>query len=334
MKIAVYRPENSPMSYTIIRQKVCAYLETQGADILYFSEPQSVPGNVDLVWDPNAGGGFIADIRREHTDKPIVATVHGARLFALPVGVLRNKNMSVLKILRFRFQQKRLWKKYMNDYAAIVPVSDYSADELHKYLNIPYRKIHRIYNAVDHAVFKPIEKPARNYFLHISEYQPVKNLDRTIKAYITAAAKADIPDFWIFSRNFPKKNIHPKIKVLNSRYRSDQEIAELYQNAYAFLFPSLHEGFGIPIIESMACGTPVITSDRTACPEVAGKAALTVSPKAEKEISQAILRLVSDKDIYYELVDSGLKMSADYSWSNVSQNYLNLFEYILERKSK
>jgi glycosyltransferase involved in cell wall biosynthesis len=333
MKIAVYSPENSPMSYTIIRQNVCAFLEERGAEILYFSKPELLPDTAEIVWDPNAGGGFIPNIRRVHTDKPIVATVHGARLFALPVGVLKNKNLSVLKILRFRFQQKRLWKKYMNDFAAIVPVSDYSSYELHKYLKIPYRKIHRIYNAVDHSVFKASENPRRDYFLHISEYQPVKNLDRIIKAYIKAADNADIPDFWIFSRNFPKKNIHPKIKILDSRYRSDQEIAELYQNAYAFLFPSLHEGFGIPIIESMACGTPVITSNITACPEVAGNGALTVSPKSVKEISQAILRLVSGKDIYYELVDRGLKMSANYSWSNVSQNYLYLFESVLKRKS-
>ena len=328
MKIAVYSPENSPMSYTIIRQNVCAFLEERGAEILYFSKPELLPDTAEIVWDPNAGGGFIPNIRREHTDKPIVATVHGARLFALPVGVLKNKNLSVLKILRFRFQQKRLWKKYMNDYAAIVPVSDYSGYELHKYLKIPYRKIHRIYNAVDHSVFKAIENPRRDYFLHISEYQPVKNLDRIIKAYIKAADKADIPDFWIFSRNFPKKNIHPKIKILDSRYRSDQEIAELYQNAYAFLFPSLHEGFGIPIIESMACGTPVITSDSTACPEVAQGAAFTVNPKSAAEISQAILQLSKDNQLYSELSQKGKLRAADFSWDETGNAYLELFHKV------
>ncbi len=327
MRIAIYAPEKSAMSYKIIREKVWQFLESKNHTIIPFAEPDNVPTNAEMVWDPNAGGGFIPNIRKDHTHLPIVATIHGARLFALPVSVLKTKEMPYSKIIKSRLLQKRYWKEYIIDYEAFVTVSDYSSHEFKKHLNIPDQKLHRIYNAVDHEVFKPTEKD-RQYLLHISEYQPVKNVDRIIKAYIKAAKKEDLPEFWIMSRGFPYKNIHPKIKILDDKYRTNEELSKLYQQAIAFVFPTLHEGFGIPIIEAMASGTPVITSNTTACHEVSDDAAITVNPKSIKQIKKAIIEITKNNNLRKELTEKGIKRAQQFTWENTGTEYENLFKSI------
>lgn len=330
MKIAIYSSENAPMSYYIIRHEVTTYLNNQGISTIPFKTPDSIPSEAHIVWDPNAGGGFIPNIRRNHTNKPIIATVHGARLFALSMSALRTSDFSVAKIIKSRIEQKRLWRKHINDYEAIIPVSDYSAKELSKYLKIPVEKIHRIYNAVDHSIFKP-KKTSKNYLLHISEYQPVKNVDRTIAAYIKASEKADLPDFWILSRKYPKRDIHPKIKILDDKYLLSEDLASLYQNAMAFVFPSLHEGFGIPIIEAMACGTAVMTSNITACPEVAAGAALLVNPKSIDSIANGLLEMARNKELRNTLEKKGIARAETFTWENTGKAYQNLFENIYDK---
>lgn len=328
MKIAVYSPPKTAMSYKIITTKVSAYLSEAGCDLLPFPAADDIPAEAQLVWDPAAGGGYVPNIRPEHTDKPIVATVHGARLFALKISELQSSLFSLPKILKDRLLQKRYWEKISREYAAYVAVSDYSANEIHKHLSLPAEKILRIYNALDHAVFHPGHQSPK-YFLHISEYQPVKNLDRIIEAYIQATQKHNIPDLHILSRSYPDKNLHPKIHFLDDRYRTDNEMANLYRQALAFIFPSLHEGFGMPIIEAMACGCPVITSDITACPEVAEDAALLVDPKSTEQISQAIIKLATDQGLRGELRQKGLKRAADFTWEKTGEDYYTLFKRIV-----
>jgi glycosyltransferase involved in cell wall biosynthesis len=95
---------------------------------------------------------------------------------------------------------------------------------------------------------------------------------------------------------------------------STEELAELYRNALAFLFRSLYEGFGLPILEAMACGCPVITSNVSACPEVAGGAALTIDPRDEEALTEAMSVTYRDRQLNTERRDIGLRRVKDFSW--------------------
>src|SRR3569623_497537 len=96
--------------------------------------------------------------------------------------------------------------------------------------------------------------------------------------------------------------------------QTTEELAHLYRRALAFVFPSLYEGFGLPIIEAMACGCPVITSNVSACPEVAGDAAMTVDPRDEKASFEAMLAIHRDQQFREERIAAGLRRIHDFSW--------------------
>jgi glycosyltransferase involved in cell wall biosynthesis len=101
-------------------------------------------------------------------------------------------------------------------------------------------------------------------------------------------------------------------------YVSDDDLPYLYNGARAFVLPSLHEGFGVPIVEAMACGTPVITSNCSAMPEIAGGAALLVNPISVEQIAYALEQIVSDDAVRLCLRKKGLARAAQFSWSRTN----------------
>jgi glycosyltransferase involved in cell wall biosynthesis len=108
--------------------------------------------------------------------------------------------------------------------------------------------------------------------------------------------------------------------------KSPSELAELYRGALAFVFPSIHETFGIPIIEAMASGCPVITSKGSACPEIAGDAALLVDPRSVEEIGTAMGRMVLDAGLRNRLRNDGVIRSKCFSWTKSAHRHLAVFE--------
>lgn len=127
--------------------------------------------------------------------------------------------------------------------------------------------------------------------------------------------------------------VMPLIKELKAKnfiiclgYIPDQELPVLYRNAEIFIFPSLHEGFGIPILEAMASGTPVITSNITAMPEIAGNAALLVDPFNCDEIRDAIVKILTTPHVKKELSEKGIRRAKEFSWSKTAQRTLEVYE--------
>ena len=119
-------------------------------------------------------------------------------------------------------------------------------------------------------------------------------------------------------------------RVIFPGFVSEQELDILLRIADVLIYPSLYEGFGIPILEAMKLGTPVITSNVTAMPEVAGDAAILVDPYSVEEMASAISRLLQDKVLRNELITKGKERSAGYSWDSTCRQYLNLYEEIAE----
>ncbi|TCO90006.1 glycosyltransferase involved in cell wall biosynthesis [Bacteroides heparinolyticus] len=116
--------------------------------------------------------------------------------------------------------------------------------------------------------------------------------------------------------------------IVYTGYVPGEDLPALYNRAYAFLFPSIKEGFGIPILEAMACGTPVITGNTSAMPEVAGTGALLVNPQKPQEIADALLRLETDNLFYEQQVHYGLKRVEQFSWKNTAEEYVKIYSEI------
>ena len=187
-----------------------------------------------------------------------------------------------------------------------------------------------IYHAVDTDLFyfnefKSDLEISESYFLHVSVFQPKKNIDRIIYGYLSAESVSPMPRLVIIAPGYPKKIANPKITIFNKQIER-ADVGNYLQNAFAFIFPSLHESFGLPILEAMACGVPVITSNVTGCPEIAGNAAILVNPRSVDEISQAMVKIAKNKDLRKQLIESGLKRAGEFSWEESAQKHLEVFE--------
>jgi len=108
------------------------------------------------------------------------------------------------------------------------------------------------------------------------------------------------------------------------------DLPAIYRQSKAFLYPSLRESFGIPMLEAMACGVPVITSNTSSMPEVAGDAALIVNPYKPEEITNAMLDLYNKEDLRLQLVEAGLKQAARFSWRAMAKDVLNIYNELYE----
>lgn len=166
------------------------------------------------------------------------------------------------------------------------------------------------------------------YVLFVGNRKGHKNEKRLLEAYAKSHISSTIrlvltgestPDLIQIARDL---NIGDKIHFLGKV--PDNIMPDLYRGATAFIFPSLYEGFGLPVIEAMACGTPVLTSNVTALPEVAGDAALLVDPTDTENLASAIRLIVNDQPLRSTLIERGLQRSKLYNWDNVATKVKNV----------
>ncbi|MBR4191717.1 MAG: glycosyltransferase, partial [Prevotella sp.] len=111
-------------------------------------------------------------------------------------------------------------------------------------------------------------------------------------------------------------------------YIENQDLPYIYNNAFAFLYPALRESFGIPLLEAMACGTPVITSNTSSMPEIGGPNAILINPENPDEITDMMIKLETDNDFYSRQEEIGLHQAAMFSWRQTAENLLNLYEEV------
>ena len=199
-------------------------------------------------------------------------------------------------------------------------------------------KISVLYSGVD-PVFQPVAAGAARaavmrrcgiaypYFLSVGTIQPRKNIDRIVAA-MRAVVAAGLPHRlvhvgrpgWLYERilDAPRQyDVAERVRFLTD-VEADEDLAALYSGATAFVFPSLYEGFGLPVLEAMACGTPVITGNTSSLPEVAGDAAILVDPTDVTAIGQALVTLASDERRRGQLAGAGRERAAHFSWERAA----------------
>jgi glycosyltransferase involved in cell wall biosynthesis len=212
----------------------------------------------------------------------------------------------------------------------IITVSEYTKRMIVNELNIRSEKITVVYNGVDDAYSLNTEKYNINrpYFLYLGNRRPYKNIDRMLEAF----AIANISNDYMFlmsgecDAKIQSKLVHLKIndKVRFLGSIDEKDLPKIYKGAHALLFVSLMEGFGLPIIEAMASGVPVITSNITSMPEIAGGAAILVDPFSVKDIANALQLLTKDHDLYNELIQLGSRRQKIFRWHNTADLTWNI----------
>jgi glycosyltransferase involved in cell wall biosynthesis len=206
----------------------------------------------------------------------------------------------------------------------IITVSNYSKQEIVEQLSIPADQIEVIYNGLDNSFALNNQRASFNrpYFFYIGNRRKFKNVIKMMQAF----SKAAIPDDFILvlSGNIDAQltieinllGIADRIKFLGDI--SNEDLPAIYKGAHALLFVPLREGFGLPIIEAMASGTPVITSNVSSLPEVAGGAALLVDPLDIDSIADGIEQLVYKKELQAKLIELGQQRSIIFNWNDTA----------------
>jgi glycosyltransferase involved in cell wall biosynthesis len=184
--------------------------------------------------------------------------------------------------------------------------------------------------------------PGGDYFLALGTLQPRKNLNHLIRCFFKLIAQHSSPPIylvlvgtanWRFEETFKaaaESSADFRSRVIFTGYIPDCDLSSLYSGARAFVFPSLYEGFGLPPLEAMRCGTPVIASNTTSLPEVVGDAGLLIDPTDCDELCQAMWDLLNDDKLRAQLSREGLKRSQQFSWSICAEKTVDLYRKTLQ----
>jgi glycosyltransferase involved in cell wall biosynthesis len=189
---------------------------------------------------------------------------------------------------------------------------------------------------VDLGRARKIAGGSEPYFLYVGTVQPRKNLERVIEAFADASAQLTdqgrTPVLVIAGkRGWLSEQIAQRAAALGIAdrvrfvgYVADEDLPALYRASLAFVFPSLYEGFGMPVLEAMACGAPVLTSNSSSLPEVAGDAALLVDPHDTRAIAAGMVRLARDEVLRQELRQRGYRRAAQFTWDRCAEETLRV----------
>ena len=176
-----------------------------------------------------------------------------------------------------------------------------------------------------------------NYLLYVGTIEPRKNLLRLLKVWEKLHKKAEVPPLvivgsrgWLSEDFFTALEKSPVRKgAILTGYVDDEDLPGLYAGATAFTFPSLYEGFGLPPLEAMACGTPVVCSNTSSLPEVVGEAALLCDPTDEMALTDALMRISSNANLQDILRERGLQQAAKFSWERTAKETLAVYNRVL-----
>ncbi len=250
---------------------------------------------------------------------------------------------------RFRFDD--LFWREVKRAERIITVSEHSRGDIVRVLGVDPSRVTVIYEAAD-PFFHPIEDEGRleetrarfglgpGFLFTAGAIHTRRNLERLIEAVAAAGRElgrelellilgTPAPftppvDIWGTARRCGMQD-----RVKHVEYVPEEDLLLLYNACGAFVYPSLYEGFGLPVIEAMACGTPVACSNVTSLPEVAGEAALYFDPASVEEMASAIARLAGDEGLRQELSQAGMRRAASFSWRRAAEETRRVFAEVL-----
>ena len=275
-----------------------------------------------------------------------VVTVHDI----VPFLVRRDQEQSTFRHPIDRFLD-RLAMSGLKRADALISDSYFTRDTLLRALDCRQDAIHVVPLGVAHDLFRPQPVPRAffqrhrldpegTYVLYVGSENPRKNLPRLVRAFATL--RQALPDARLIKLGSPEYTPQAQAlrhlveqeglagSVLFYDHVSDQDLALFYNMAALFVFPSLYEGFGLPPLEAMACGTPVVCSDAASLPEVVGDAALTVDPTDVDALAGAMHRVLTDPNLAAELRARGLARAATFTWERTARETVAVYSQVLD----
>ena len=241
-----------------------------------------------------------------------------------------------------QYLQNRLARAYaramfwtaVNRASLILTVSEASKKDILRFFGVPKEKVTVIYNAIDERFYvePPEEEMVRvreryqlndRFLMYAGNVKPHKNLELLIDAFVLLrqdgfdhlkllVTGSEVSRYATLRRAVHRHNLHRHVRFLG--YQSEETLAVLYRLADVFVFPSLYEGFGLPPLEAMASGTPVVVSNVSSLPEVVGGAGILVNPYDPRSIADGIRQVLSDGTLRAELTTRGLARARSFSW--------------------
>lgn len=261
--------------------------------------------SVDVFWSP----GFVPPA---WSSVPGVVTVH---------DLTHLHFYSSMHVRYYDLVFKPLYQRC----SAIICVSEYTRNEFLDWSGVQSSRVHVVHNGLSPIFSSCVEphRPGYPYIFYPGNKRPYKNLDMMLRAY----ARSSLPklDFKVVMTGAATPDLQATIaalgiadKVVFLGFVPDHQLPSLYRGAAFTAFISLYEGFGLPIIESMAVGTPVITSNVSSMPEIAAGAALVVPPRDFEEVVDAMDKIVSDSALRADLIARGIRRAEGFSWDKAS----------------
>ena len=271
--------------------------------------------------------------------RPTVITIHDASLF------LHSRHHPRSRLLALRLLLPHVARRA----TAVITVSHHARRDLLRVLPLSAEKIHVIHEAAPDG-FRPLVDPVQrrhmrarynlpdNFVLFVGTIEPRKNLKRLIRAVASLRQRGcDTrlvlvgPNGWLVNGSLNKEieTLGLAEMVQNLGYVPQADLPGIYSLATVFAFPSLYEGFGLPPLEAMACGTPVLTSRNSAMAEICGDAAWLVDPHQEEAIADGLACLMADADQREHLRQHGLAQATKYSWARTAQETAVVYEKVL-----
>jgi glycosyltransferase involved in cell wall biosynthesis len=289
--------------------------------------------SIDLLHSPYFSAPFFLPAKT-------VVTVHDVIPLVMPEYRERPQNRMYTDFVAFTVRRAN----------AIITVSEYSKQDIVRMLKIPEERIHVIGNAVD-ASYRPITDTrlidsvrdrygiGPKYILYFGGFDIRKNVQRVLRAYaalpesiqeeyqLVIAGRLHLLGHPLYPDPRPMvQELGLDERVVMTGQIREQDKAPLYSAASLYLFPSLYEGFGIPVLEAMACGAAVVTSDQTALPEVVGDAARLVDPNSVEAITAAMAELLEDDALRNSLRERALERARHFSWQRVAEQTLDVYK--------
>jgi alpha-1,3-rhamnosyl/mannosyltransferase len=236
----------------------------------------------------------------------------------------------------------------------IITVSYNSKRDLVDYFSVSPSRIEVIYNGVSRVFFSEVPPEAREaaarkhgvhgrYLLFLGGEKPHKNVQNVVRAFAEARRDAALPHTLVLAGPLPSNPARLEAliaaldlgpAVVRTGVVPEEDLPALYAGADAFLYPTLYEGFGLPVIEAMACGTPVLTSSTSALQEVAGGYAYLADPMDVAAIARGIVTLTTDEKVRSDFRELGRKRSLDFSWDKAAERTLAVYASALRASAR
>ena len=274
-------------------------------------------------------------VRSQRTKK--VTTVHDMIAYLFP-------SSSHPKIVSNRKRRLKIVKAEVD---AIITDSETTKEDLVKFLEIPQEKVTVVYLASS-VIFKPqdddkvkevlekykIKKP---YILSVATWEPRKNIQKLVDVF--EKIQKENPNLSLVLTGKHGWGQDPSFKdndrIVSTGFIPRDDLTALYSGCRVFVYPSLYEGFGLPILEAMACGTPVITSNNSSMTEIAKDAAILVDPRSESQIKRAIEMVLNlNLDSYQKMVNASLNRARQYTWIKTAKETLKVYEEVVKSSEK